>query len=473
MDEPASKRFCGSVTPPPPPNLSMSCLQICEICNLVFMDENALEKHNLTPNHQNASNGLKPTFGKYFCFLCWNGFLTKEELTIHCFRELHEKQVLEHQVKSNWMSTTNFANESENGVEKNNGENSCEQCQLEFNSKTFLEMHKKSYTHRQVVLGNFRPEKYNCFVCLKSYFCENDWLEHCQADPLHSKMLVWCGVKNAADEEYEIVDSEEEFFDDFKPLSDDDEENLKIDDTKCQDCLLEFTSFKYKKLHLNSYSHNQVILGLFKADDQFNCYICLKGFITKDEWIDHCKEDYHQEFSRIVGVKSETINNEIVEENIGSPVASSISLSSPEKREIDFEAAALSPPESSSLELSDMPEIESPEQIDLESFEDTAKVDNFDENHEVIENCDNEIFKKEKSDNDLELENVSSPENYQSPTRESDLDEISLSSLEDRRCSILEEILENVDSPEEFNEEVEDDSNHDEEFVIIDSIGEE
>ena len=166
--------------------------------------------------------------------------------------------------------------------------------------------------------------------------------------------------------------------------------------------------------------------------------------------------------------KSETINDEIVEENIGSPVASSISLSSPEKREIDLEAP-LSPPESSSLELSDMPEIDSPEQIEPESFE----VVNFDENHEVIENCDNEIFKKEKSADNLELENVSSPENYQSPTRESDLDEISLSSLEDRRFSILEEILENVDSPEEFNEEVEDDSNHDEEFVIIDSIGEE
>jgi len=86
---------------------------------------------------------------------------------------------------------------------------------------------------------------------------------------------------------------------------------------------------------------------------------------------------------------------------------------------------------------------------------------------------DNEIFKNEKSAANLELENVSSPENNQSPTRESDLDEISLSSLQDRRFSILEEILENVDSPEEFNEEVEDDSNHDEEFVTIDSIGEE
>ena len=111
MDEPASKRFCGMITPPPPPNLSMSRLNICKICNLVFMDENALEKHNLTPNHQNASNGLKPTFGEYFCFLCWNGFLTREELTIHCFREFHEKQALEHQVKSNWMSNTNFGHE--------------------------------------------------------------------------------------------------------------------------------------------------------------------------------------------------------------------------------------------------------------------------------------------------------------------------------------------------------------------------
>ena len=61
-------------------------------------------------------------------------------------------------------------------------------------------------------------------------------------------------------------------------------------------------------------------------------------------------------------MKGHTINDEKVEENIGSPVASSISLSSPEKREIDYEAP-LSPRESSSLELSDMPEIDSPEQI--------------------------------------------------------------------------------------------------------------
>ena len=102
MDEPPAKKVRKMVAPPPP-NLSLSGLNICKKCNLVFFTDSALELHYLTRNHQNVCKGLKPNFGEFFCFLCWDGFLTMDELKSHYLRETHEKRALEYSVKSTWM----------------------------------------------------------------------------------------------------------------------------------------------------------------------------------------------------------------------------------------------------------------------------------------------------------------------------------------------------------------------------------
>ena len=102
MDEPPAKKV-RKIVAPPPPNLSLSGLNICKKCNLVFFTDSGLERHYTTRNHRFVCEGLKPNFGDFFCFLCWDGFLTKEELRSHYLRETHEKRALEYSVKSTWM----------------------------------------------------------------------------------------------------------------------------------------------------------------------------------------------------------------------------------------------------------------------------------------------------------------------------------------------------------------------------------
>ena len=102
MDEPPAKKVRKMVAPPPP-NLSLSDMSICKKCNLVFFTDSGLERHHTTRNHQNVCKGLKPNFGEFFCYLCWDGFLTLDELKSHYLRETHEKRALEYSVKSTWM----------------------------------------------------------------------------------------------------------------------------------------------------------------------------------------------------------------------------------------------------------------------------------------------------------------------------------------------------------------------------------
>ena len=71
----------------------------------------------------------------------------------------------------------------------------CPNCQLEFISNDHLTYHFKSYSHKEVISGQYLPKNYNCFVCLKGFDNPNEWFEHCQ-DKSHFQMLSWCGIKS-------------------------------------------------------------------------------------------------------------------------------------------------------------------------------------------------------------------------------------------------------------------------------------
>ena len=105
MTSPKSKR--PRLGPPPPPNLSASNLSICENCNLVFIDEKALKLHQNSQNHQMVQNGMRPPFGQFFCFLCWEGFKSMDDLRTHYNKEFHEENVAKFEVKAIWISGNN------------------------------------------------------------------------------------------------------------------------------------------------------------------------------------------------------------------------------------------------------------------------------------------------------------------------------------------------------------------------------
>ena len=148
MDGHPSKKSHNMVAPPPP-NLSISGLSICKDCNLVFYNESALEIHNKTLYHENVCRGLTPSFGNFFCFLCWSGFLTNQELSSHYMREIHEQKALDHDVKAIWMSGNHRANEFLK----------CQDCRLEFVSANHKEKHLSSYSHREVTFGKFKSSR--------------------------------------------------------------------------------------------------------------------------------------------------------------------------------------------------------------------------------------------------------------------------------------------------------------------------
>jgi len=156
MDEPPAKKVPKMVAPPPP-NLSLSGLNICKKCNLVFFTDSGLERHYTTRNHRFVCEGLKPNFGDFFCFLCWDGFLTKEELRSHYLRETHEKRALEYSVKSTWMISGESSQKS--CVKSDITILKCPNCQLEFISNDHLTYHFKSYSHKEVISGQYLPKK--------------------------------------------------------------------------------------------------------------------------------------------------------------------------------------------------------------------------------------------------------------------------------------------------------------------------
>ena len=101
--EPEEKKL--KLVAPPPPNMLPSGLSICKSCNLVFYNKVALESHTKTENHKMVISGLQPSVGKFFCFLCWGGFKSMDDLRTHYNREAHERNVTKHRVKAIWMNT--------------------------------------------------------------------------------------------------------------------------------------------------------------------------------------------------------------------------------------------------------------------------------------------------------------------------------------------------------------------------------
>ena len=108
MSSPVAKR--PRVVPPPPPNLTTTNLSICQECNLVFLHELALNNHLSTENHKMVLSGMRPPIGTHFCYLCWSGFKSMDDLRIHYNREVHEDNILKYEVKAIWTSGNNVQN---------------------------------------------------------------------------------------------------------------------------------------------------------------------------------------------------------------------------------------------------------------------------------------------------------------------------------------------------------------------------
>ena len=101
----------------------------------------------------------------------------------------------------------------------------CPNCQLQFISNDHLTYHFKSYSHKEVISGQYLPKIYNCYVCLKGFDIQNDWFEHCQ-DKSHFQMLSWCGIKsdvqsaadNTTSDIFEAVNSPEKLEEVLEPV---------------------------------------------------------------------------------------------------------------------------------------------------------------------------------------------------------------------------------------------------------------
>eukprot|EP00088_Acartia_fossae_P040321 TRINITY_DN4199_c0_g1_i5.p1 TRINITY_DN4199_c0_g1~~TRINITY_DN4199_c0_g1_i5.p1 ORF type:complete len:767 (-),score=273.61 TRINITY_DN4199_c0_g1_i5:236-2536(-) len=77
--------------------------QICKLCNLVFVDENACKKHKKGENHAAVHKGEFPGKGGYHCFLCWVNFLQPESLLNHLARPNHHDKAKKNGVLKVWM----------------------------------------------------------------------------------------------------------------------------------------------------------------------------------------------------------------------------------------------------------------------------------------------------------------------------------------------------------------------------------
>ena len=116
----------------------------------------------------------------------------------------------------------------------------CPNCQLEFISNDHLTYHFKSYSHKEVISGQYLPKNYNCFVCLKGFDNPNEWFEHCQ-DKSHFQMLSWCGIKsdvqsadnNTSDGDiFETVNSPEKLEEALEAVDSPEEEQISDSDSE-------------------------------------------------------------------------------------------------------------------------------------------------------------------------------------------------------------------------------------------------
>ena len=138
----------------------------------------------------------------------------------------------------------------------------CPNCQLEFISNDHLTYHFKSYSHKEVISGQYLPKNYNCFVCLKGFDNPNECFEHCQ-DKSHFQMLSWCGIKsdvqsadnNTSDGDiFETVNSPEKLEEALEAVDSPEEEQISdsdsehIDNVKVKSENYLFFKFKVKQI---------------------------------------------------------------------------------------------------------------------------------------------------------------------------------------------------------------------------------